>query len=150
MSTLNKAFQLACQTSRSTSWDAQPIYDHNNQRYHRDTIESQFRDYIISSKPRTTLMLSEWALTGKWSQFQKQPVYFVQEILMWSMDQNYETRYPDFPDTPPPWKSKYVAQFLEASVYSWLRFGAKEWLKLKTDEFYELQENMFDDENPYE
>jgi hypothetical protein len=150
MGALNQALELAYKTSRSTSWDAQPIYDHSDQRFHRDTIKAQLKDYIISSNPRTTLMFTEWALTGKWSQFQKQPVYFVREILIWSMEQNYENRYPDFPDAPPPWKSKYIAQFLEATVYGWLRFGAKEWLNLKTDEFYGLQESMFESYYPHE
>ena len=92
-------------------------------------------------------MFAEWALTGKWSKFQKKPVYFAREVLIWSMDQNHENQYSSFPNTPPPWESKFVSQFLNITIFGWLKFGAKEWLNERTNEFFELQEDSFDSYN---
>jgi len=64
-------------------------------------------------------MIIQWALTGTWPKFRNAPVYFLNEIFKWAASKQSLPFEQDFPDTPPPWESKYAAQLFDRTALSW-------------------------------
>jgi hypothetical protein len=148
MNPINTAIHLAQKTARSTSWSSLVIYDYSGQLFCKETIRLKLNNAVCFAKNHAVLMFTEWALTGKWPLFRNQPVYFVREILCWSLDQNYQNQFLDFPNTPPPWNSKQTMMFLDATIYGWLKYGVKDWVNERTEELFDSEEDDLDTYNP--
>lgn len=150
MNQIAKAAELASITCPKTSWSSQPVYDHHGQRLALETMKRQLLDDASRARARVFTMLVQWALTGKWPTFRNAPVFFLQQILVWSADKKHFVPETDFPDTPPPWEPKYVAQFLDRTALGWYSLQADTWARDIASEAFANQEATFRMMNPLE
>jgi hypothetical protein len=150
MNQIAKAAELALSTCATTSWTSQPIYDHGDQRLAFETMKSQLLDDASRSRAPVYTMLVHWALTGTWPKFRNAPVFFVRQILAWSAAKKHFAVEPDFPDTPPPWKPKYVAHFLDRTALGWYSLQRDAWAHDIAVEAFARQEASFQMMHPLE
>ncbi len=151
MNQITLVARVALSTCPQTSWTAEPIYDHNDQRLSVNSMISQLTDQSERAYPKVLVMLVEWGLSGKWPQFRNNTVYFVREILSWWAGHNDDSRpLDDFPSSPPPWKSKYVAAFLNYTALWWYSMERQKWARTIAENAFDLQEHDFKMRHPME
>jgi hypothetical protein len=150
MNQIASAATIALRTCPKTSWTAQPVYDHSEQRLAFDTMKRQLLDDASRARARVYTMIVHWALTGTWPKFRNAPVYFVREILEWSAAKTHFVPESDFPDTPPPWDAKYAAHFLHRTALGWYTLQCDAWARDIASDAFETQEASFQMMHPLE
>ena len=150
MNQVAKAAELALSTCPNTSWTSQPVCDYSGQRLAFDTMKRQLLDDAYGARARVFVMLVQWALTGTWPKFRNAPVFFLRQILTWSAAKKHFVLETDFPDTPPPWNSKYVAHFFDRTALGWYSLESDSWARDLASEEFDFQEANFQMMNPLE
>lgn len=150
MNQVAKAAELALNTCPKTSWTSQPVYDHNDQRLAFDTMKRQLLDDAYRARARVFVMIVHWALTGTWPKFRNAPVFFLQQILVWSAAKKHFVAETDFPDTPPPWEAKYAAHFFDRTALGWYLLQSDAWARDVASDAFDSQEANFQMMNPLE
>jgi len=144
------AAELALKTCPKTTWTARTSVDYEGQRLSFDTMKAQLLEEASRARAKVFVMLTQWALTGTWPQFRSAPVYFLNEILRWSAGKKAFAPEQDFPATPPPLESKYVAVFLDRTALAWYTIQSGRWATDLASEDFEFQENLLAQMHPLE
>lgn len=111
-------------------------------------MKRQLLDDARRARARVFVMLVQWALTGAWPKFRNAPVFFLRQILIWSAAKKNFALEPDFPNSPPPWNSKYASQFLDKTALGWYSLESDSWARELASEEFDSQETNFQMMNP--
>ena len=150
MNQVAKAAELALATCPKTAWISEPCYDHGDQRLSFETMKRQLLDDASRARAQLHTMIVHWALTGTWPKFRNAPVFFLQQILVWSAAKTHFPLEKDFPDAPPPWQPKHVAYFLDRTAFGWYSIQADTWARDVASDAFDTQEAHFRMMNPLE
>ena len=148
MNQVARAAELALKTCPRSSWRPQVIYDHGNQRLALETMKRQLLDEAFRAQAKLFVMITQWALAGTWPKFRNAPVYFLNEILTSVASRKSFRPEEDFPETSPPWDSKYAAHFLDRTALSWYSVQSDVWARDLASSAFDLQESEFADMHP--
>lgn len=150
MNQIASAEELALSTCPNTSWTSRPVYDFSEQRLSFETMKAQLLDDAGRARARVFVMLVQWALTGTWPKFRNAPVFFLRQILSWSAAKKHFALEPDFPNSSPPWDSKFASHFLDLTALNWYSLGCESWARDLASAEFDFQQRSFQMMNPIE
>jgi hypothetical protein len=150
MNQIAAAAEYALATCPKTSWQAEPICDYSGQRISFAGMKGQLIEQANKARARLFVMLIHWGHTGTWPNFRNEPVYFLREILQNAAARKDFAAEDDFPESPPPWPSKYVARFFDRTALVWYLIECDTWARDLASEHFDLQESQFKQMHPLE
>lgn len=125
-----------------TSWEPNPIYDHDEQRHSQATIENQLGGFVGEAEPLVKIIISGWCLSGKMPRSQGPAVYFTRLALQSASMSDWLVRPGDLPETGPPWTVKQTAKFISMAIDPWFRLEWKNWAHTVANEAFSVQESI--------